>query len=104
MHVRTYCDAVTDFPYGDGQIGFVGKDVAEVLGYANYRNAIAKHVDEEEKLRTQIEYAGHKREVILINESGLYSLVLSSNLPQAREFKHWVTSEVLRQIRKDGRV
>ena len=86
----------------DGQVGFVGNEVAKVLGYANYRNAIATHVDEEDKLRTQIEYAGQKREVILISESGLYSLVLSSKLPQAREFKRWVTSEVLPQIRKTG--
>ena len=79
----------------DGQIGFVGKDVAEVLGYQNGSRDINRHVDEEDKLRTQIEYAGQKREVILISESGLYSLVLSSKLPQAREFKRWVTSEVL---------
>lgn len=86
----------------DGQVGFVGNDVARVLGYSNYRNAIANHVDEEDKLRTQIEYAGQKREVTFINESGLYALVLSSKLPKAREFKHWVTSEVLPQIRKTG--
>lgn len=86
----------------DGQVGFVGNDVARVLGYSNYRNAIANHVDEEDKLRTQIEYAGQKREVTFINESGLYALVLSSKLPKAREFKHWVTSEVLPQIRRTG--
>ena len=86
----------------DGQVGFVGNDVAKVLGYSNYRNAIANHVDGEDKLRTQIEYAGQKRDVTFINESGLYSLILSSKLPQAREFKHWVTSEVLPQIRKTG--
>ena len=86
----------------DGQVGFVGNEVAKVLGYSNYRNAIANHVDEDDKLRTQIEYAGQKREVTFINESGLYSLILSSKLPKAREFKHWVTSEVLPQIRKTG--
>lgn len=86
----------------DGQVGFVGNDVAKVLGYSNYRNAIANHVDGEDKLRTQIEYAGQKRDVTFINESGLYSLILSSKLPQAREFKHWVTSEVLPQIRRTG--
>ena len=86
----------------DGQVGFVGNDVAKVLGYSNYRNAIANHVDVEDKLRTQIEYAGQKRDVTFINESGFYSLILSSKLPQAREFKHWVTSEVLPQIRRTG--
>ena len=86
----------------NGQVGFVGNDVAKVLGYSNYRNAIVNHVDSDDKLRTQIEYAGQKREVTFINESGLYSLILSSKLPQAREFKHWVTSEVLPQIRKTG--
>ena len=86
----------------DGQVGFVGNEVAKVLGYSNYRNAIANHVDEDDRLRTQIEYAGQKREVTFINESGLYSLILSSKLPKAREFKHWVTAEVLPQIRKTG--
>ena len=81
---------------------FVGNDIAKVLGYSNYRNAIVNHVDDEDKLRTQIEYAGQKREVTVINESGLYALILSSKLPQAKEFKHWVTSEVLPSIRKDG--
>lgn len=86
----------------DGQIGFIGNEVAKVLGYCNYRNAIANHVDDEDKLRTQIEYAGQKREVTIINESGLYSLILSSQLPKAREFKHWVTAVVLPQIRTTG--
>ena len=86
----------------DNEPWFVGNDVAKVLGYSNYRNSIGNHVDEEDKLRTQIEYAGQKREVTVINESGLYSLILSSKLPQAKEFKHWVTSEVLPQIRKTG--
>ncbi len=83
-------------------VGFVGKDVAEVLGYSNYRNAIVNHVDDNDKLRTQIEYAGQKRDVTLISESGLYSLILSSKLSKACEFKHWVSSEVLPQIRKTG--
>ena len=86
----------------DGQVGFVGNDVAKVLGYSNYRNAIANHVDGDDKQCTKIQYAGQKRDVTFINESGLYSLILSSKLPQAREFKHWVTSEVLPQIRKTG--
>ena len=81
---------------------FIGTDIAKVLGYTNYRNAIVNHVDDEDKQRTQIEYAGQRREVTVINESGLYSLVLSSRLPQAREFKRWVTTEVLPSIRKDG--
>ena len=86
----------------DGQVGFVGNDVAKVLGYSNYRNAIAHHVDDADKQRTQIKYAGQKRDVTVINESGLYALILSSKLPQAREFKHWVTAEVLPQIRQTG--
>ena len=60
---------------------FVGKDVAEALGYANPKNAVPKHVNEEDKLSTQIEYAGQRRTVTIINESGLYSLILSSKLP-----------------------
>ena len=80
----------------------VGKDVAEALGYANPKNAVPDHVDGEDKLSTQIEYAGQKRTVTLINESGLYSLVLSSKLPGARKFRHWVTAEVLPSIRKHG--
>lgn len=87
---------INDEPY------FVGNDVSTILGYSNYRNAVANHVDNEDKQRTQIEYAGQKREVTVINESGLYSLILSSKLPQAKEFKHWVTSEVLPTIRKHG--
>lgn len=87
---------IEDNPY------FVGKDVAEALGYSNVRNAVPAHVDDEDKLRTQIEYAGQKREVTLINESGVYSLIFSSKLPKAKEFKHWVTSEVLPAIRKTG--
>ena len=83
-------------------VWFIGNEIAIALGYSNYRNAIVKHVGDDDKLRTQIEYAGQKREVMLINESGLYALILSSKLPKAKEFKHWVTSEVLPSIRKDG--
>lgn len=86
----------------DGEPWFVGKDVAEALGYKNSRNAVPKHVDEEDKLSTQIEYAGQKRNVTVINESGLYSLILSSKLDSAKRFKRWVTSEVLPSIRKNG--
>lgn len=86
----------------DGENWFVGKDVAEALGYANPKNAVPAHVSEEDKLSTQIEYAGQRREVTVINESGLYSLILGSKLPSAKRFKHWVTSEVLPAIRQSG--
>lgn len=86
----------------NGEPYFVGNDVATILGYSNYRNAVANHVDDEDKLRTQIEYAGQNREMTIINESGLYSLILSSKLPTAKKFKRWVTSEVLPAIRKHG--
>lgn len=83
-------------------VWFVGKDVAAVLGYAAERNAIAAHVEAEDKLTHQISASGQMRSVTLINESGLYSLILSSKLPSAKEFKHWVTSEILPSIRKHG--
>lgn len=86
----------------DGGIWFVGKDIAEALGYSNPSNAVISHVDDEDKLRTQIKYAGQNREVSIINESGLYSLVLSSKLPSAKAFKRWITSEVIPSIRKTG--
>ncbi|MDO4215740.1 MAG: BRO family protein [Bacteroidales bacterium] len=86
----------------DGQVGFVGKDVAEVLGYSNTQKAILVHVDEDDKLRSQIGTSGQRREMMIINESGLYSLILSSKLPQAKAFKRWVTNVVLPQIRKTG--
>lgn len=88
----------------DGQPYFVGKDVAEILGYANTRDALSKHVDSEDKNTVAI-HDGIKRgnpNQTVINESGLYSLILGSKLPQAKEFKHWVTSEVLPTIRKHG--
>ncbi len=81
---------------------FIGNDIAKALGYSNYKNAITNHVDKEDKLSTQIKYAGQKRVVTLINESGLYSLIFSSKLDSAKRFKRWVTSEVLPQIRKTG--
>lgn len=81
---------------------FVGNEVAQVLGYSNYRNAISNHVDEDDKLRTRIEYAGQNREMTLITESGVYSLIFGSKLPSAKRFKHWVTNEVLPSIRKEG--
>lgn len=85
----------------DGEIWFVGKDIAERLGYTNTRNALA-HVDDEDKLTSQIGTSGQNRKMIIINESGLYSLILSSKLPTAKAFKRWVTSEVLPTIRKTG--
>ena len=88
---------INDEPY------FVGKDVATVLGYIKPRNAIATHVDEEDKKVAPIQGdVGGTQEMVIINESGLYSLVLSSKLPQAKEFKRWVTKEVLPTIRKTG--
>ena len=87
---------VNDEPY------FVGKDIAEVLGYTNTAKAIRDHVDEEDKLGERIVLSGQIREVIIINESGLYSLILKSKLSNAKKFKRWVTSEVLPAIRKHG--
>lgn len=81
---------------------FVGKDVAGILGYQNGSRDVNRHVDEEDKLKYRFGTSGQDREMIIINESGLYSLILSSKLPQAKEFKHWVTSEVLPTIRKNG--
>ena len=86
----------------DGDPWFVGKDVAEVLGYSNNRKAIGDHVDEEDKGVTKRDTLGGVQELVIINESGLYSLILSSRLPGARQFKRWVTSEVLPSIRKRG--
>jgi prophage antirepressor-like protein len=86
----------------NGETFFVGKDVAKALGYTNPPKALRDHVDEEDKLGERIVLSGQYREAIFINESGLYSLVLSSKLPQAKEFKRWVTSEVLPQIRQTG--
>ncbi len=83
---------------------FVGKDVASVLGYVFPRRALYNHVDEEDKTTVLIQHPGsnYKSKTMFINESGLYSLILSSKLPQAKEFKRWVTNEVLPQIRKTG--
>jgi len=88
----------------DGQVGFVGKDVASVLGYINTRDALSKHVDAEDKTTVAFCVPGsnYKSQAVLINESGVYSLVFGSNLPKAKEFRRWVTSEVLPQIRKTG--
>ena len=81
---------------------FVGKDVAEILAYNEPHKAITRHVDEEDRTKHPILSNGGMQESWLINESGLYSLILSSKLPTAKEFKRWVTSEVLPSIRKTG--
>ncbi|WP_288158568.1 phage antirepressor KilAC domain-containing protein [Faecalibaculum rodentium] len=81
---------------------FVGKDVAQVLGYRDTADALKKHVDEEDKLTRQFADSGQRREMKIINESGLYSLILGSKLPEAKRFKRWVTSEVLPSLRRNG--
>lgn len=81
---------------------FVGKDVAIALGYADTFGALKKHIMDEDKLVCQIDSAGQKRDVTVINESGLYTLIFGSKLESAKRFKHWVTSEVLPTIRKTG--
>ena len=86
----------------DNEPWFVGKDVAEALGYSNPQEAIRTHVESEDKGVSEILTPGGKQEVTIINESGLYSLILSSKLPGAKEFKRWVTSEVIPSIRKTG--
>ena len=87
----------------NGEPWFVGKDVAKILGYERADNAIRNHVDDEDKLMHQISASGQNREMYIINESGLYSLILSSKMPKAKEFKRWVTSEVIPAIRKTGK-
>lgn len=90
----------------DNEPWFVGKDVAEILGYSNTRDAMRKHVDAEDKKIVTSQNATLEnvpnRGLQIINESGLYSLILSSKLPSAKKFKHWVTSEVLPEVRKHG--
>lgn len=81
---------------------FVAKDVAEILGYRDTSDAIKRHVDEDDKLTRCFTDSGQNREMYIVNESGLYSLILSSKLPTAKRFKRWVTSEVLPAIRKTG--
>lgn len=95
-NVRVVLIGVNQEPY------FVGKDVAISLGYKDTSDAVKKHVDEEDKLTRQIADSGQNRNMICINESGLYSLILGSKLPSAKEFKRWVTSEVLPSIRQTG--
>ncbi len=86
----------------NNEIYFVGKDVADALGYERADNAIRVHVDDEDKLMHQISASGQNRNMVIINESGLYALIFGSKLESAKRFKHWVTSEVLPSIRKTG--
>lgn len=86
----------------DGEPWFVGKDVADILGYSDTAQAVRKHIDDEDKGVVEMTTPGGKQPVTVINESGLYSLILSSKLPNAKKFKRWVTSEVLPSIRKHG--
>ena len=85
-----------------GEPWFVGKDVATILGYERTADAIRAHVDEDDKGVGEIQTPGGKQKIVIINESGLYSLVLSSKLPTAKKFKHWVTAEILPSIRRTG--
>ena len=86
----------------NGEVMFVGKDVADILGYQNGSRDINRHVDEEDRHKVMIFDGNQDKETIIINESGLYSLILSSKMPNAKRFKRWVTSEVLPAIRKHG--
>lgn len=86
----------------DGEAYFLGKDVANILGYKNGSRDINAHVDAEDKLTYQISTSGQRRNQTIINESGLYSLIFSSKLESAKRFKRWVTSEVLPQLRRTG--
>lgn len=86
----------------NGEVAFVGKDVVDILGYQNGSRDINRHVDEEDRHKVMIFDGNQNKETIVINESGLYSLILSSKMPNAKKFKHWVTSEVLPAIRKHG--
>ena len=86
----------------DGEPWFVGKDVAEALGYSNSRDALTKHVCSEDKGVAECDTLGGKQKLGIINESGLYALIFGSKLESAQRFKHWVTSEVLPAIRKTG--
>jgi len=86
----------------NNEVWFVGKDLADSLGYSNTRDAVSKHVDDEDKLVSQFATSGQIRNMTVVNESGLYSLVLDSKLPSAKKFRRWITSEVLPQIRQTG--
>ncbi len=81
---------------------FVGKDIADTLGYQNGSRDINRHVDEEDRVKTMVFDGNQNKETIVINESGVYALIFGSKLPDAKKFKHWVTSEVLPKLRKTG--
>ena len=102
MEIFTYEGAQVRTLNRDGKPWFVGKDVATLLGYGNTRDALAKRVDDEDKGVANCDTLGGAQEMVIINESGLYSLILSSKLPTAKAFKRWVTNEVLPTIRKHG--
>ena len=87
----------------NGETYFVGKDVSDALGYVNPTKAVKIHVDEEDRIMSEMDTIQGKRQTTVINESGLYALILSSKLDSAKRFKRWVTSEVLPQIRQNGR-
>lgn len=87
----------------NGEPYFVGKDVADILGYQNGSRDINRHVEEEDRTKMMVFDGNQQKETIIINESGLYSLIIGSKLPEAKKFKHWVTSEVLPSIRKTGK-
>lgn len=86
----------------DGEPWFVGKDIAVVLGYSNTKDALSRHIDDEDRRWSRIATPSGEQEMTIINESGLYSLIISSKLPNAKKFKKWVTSDVLPSIRKYG--
>lgn len=86
----------------NGEPWFVGNDVCQVLGYGNPRDALKKHVDDEDRGVANCDTLGGMQAMTVINESGLYSLILRSNLPEAREFKHWITADVIPSLRKHG--
>ena len=102
LRIFNYNDAQIRTVEINGELWFVGKDVAEVLGYKNTKDAISRHVDIEDKRGSRFPTPSGEQEFVIINESGLYSLILSSKLSSAKEFKRWVTSEVIPSIRKHG--
>ena len=86
----------------DGEPWFVGKDIADILEYRNGSRDINRHIDEEDRRKSMIFDGNQNKETIIINESGLYSLILSSKLPNAKKFKRWITTDILPTIRKTG--
>lgn len=86
----------------ESEVWFVGKDIAEALGYKNTRDAMSKHIDESDKADVAIHDGRQNRKMTIVNESGMYALIFSSKLEKAKRFKHWVTSEVLPSVRKHG--